>query len=143
MVEQPGKPSVGPGQVALLQHILDGGDPALGRELESFRSSDLRLSTPAVQDFVTSVTEGIRSGCSFRKCFTIFLFSILFCLLEPAFCSGVIGGLDDDPTSPGFSVPGSPPKRPSGKGRKRPSSVCGAGERTFDARAFFQNLDLN
>ena len=51
VVEQPGKPSVGPGQVALLEQLLDGGDPELGRELESFRSSEFRLSNACCPRF--------------------------------------------------------------------------------------------
>ena len=66
VVEGTGFPLLASGQAALLQQIIDGGDPELGRELENFQTSNVRLSTAAAQDFVTRVTEGVRSGCSFR-----------------------------------------------------------------------------
>ena len=65
-VEGFGFPPLAFGQAALLQQIIDGGDPELGRDLENFQTSDVRLSTAAAQDFVTRVTEGVRSGCYIR-----------------------------------------------------------------------------
>ena len=66
VVEESAFPPLASDQAALLQQIIDGVDPELGRELENFQTSDVRLSTSAAQDFVNRVTEGVRTGCSFR-----------------------------------------------------------------------------